>query len=265
MVAVQKIPKGVLIVNDYILDKFQAKIGQQPPEGYRAYSFKTELVDTHHNSVQAGDRVDVVGVFKYRDSAAGETRAPSTFLKNIEVWQVNDKHYIGGNKEQTDKISTITVLLTPEQCEIALLAEDIASTIRFVKTNRQTTASNDPQIDLSSLVALNKNRPENDSAKPSQAVGDTAPAEDMVTPGNSDPLIADSQPTLPVKKPEYKFKMTIYRGGQAVKYGFTDKGSLPKIIEQSAEIEGQQLLVPPVAAVEDLPTTPQEDRTGESH
>ena len=95
MIAIQKVPKDVLIVADFIMDRNLANLGKQPPKGYRAFTIKTELVDTHHNSIQAGDRIDIVGVFKVIDREDRETRAPSTFLKNIEVWQVNDKDHIG--------------------------------------------------------------------------------------------------------------------------------------------------------------------------
>ena len=187
-------------------------------------------------------------------------RAPSTFLKNIEVWQVNDKHFIGANKEQTDKISTITVLLTPKQCEIALLAEDIASSIRFVKTNRQVVESNEEPFDLSSLIALNRNKEEDDQVKGIQ----TKQPGESEKPEQDEPPNTLSQSAPQEQKPEYKFKMTIYRGGQAVKYGFTDKGSLPRIIEQSAGTGNQQPVDPTVTAEDDFPGTPSQDKPGES-
>lgn len=238
MVAIQKVPKGVLIVSNYIMDKFVAKVGRQPPVGYRAFTIKTNLEDTHHNSVQAGDRIDIVGVFRFRNEQGKEMRAPSTFLKNIEVWQVNDKGHIGVDGEENDRIATITVLLTPKQVEIALLAIDIASVVRVVKTNRNAHEEVDDDFDLSSLTGIRKENKDDEEPKQTEPKADVAKTDASKSQQLLNELNAVSSGAGSESKQEdFKFKMTIYRGGQAVKYGFTDKSNLPKIIEQTAATE----------------------------
>ncbi len=264
MIAIQKVPKDVLIVSDYLMDKHVAGLGKQPPKGYRAFTIKTEIEDTHHNSVQAGDRVDVVGVFRYKNQAGDEMRAPNTFLKNIEVWQVNDKDYIGVDDEENEKISTITVLLTPKQVEIAILAQDIASVVRVVKTNRDAGDSNQEDFDLDTLTGLKKDVTEDD-ASTNQQTEDPKDDEASESQKLIEHLNAVTSAAPEVKKEEYKFKMTIYRGGEAVKYGFTDKGSLPKVIEQTVVTESQaQPAEPTVTAEDDFSDSPNQNGSEES-
>lgn len=235
MIAIQKVPKDVLIMSDFIMDKHVAGLGKQPPPGFRAFTIKTELVDTHHNSIQAGDRIDIVGVFKVKSRDGKDARAPSTFLKNIEVWQVNDKDYIGVDGEANERISTITVLLTPKQVEVAILAQDIASVVRVVKTNRESGTSNEEDFDLASLVGLN-NGPENDEPRDDQSVPAKGQEADPKATNKSQELLEDLNKNATAKAPkpvEYKHKMTIYKGGQVIKYGFGTNDDSPTVISQS--------------------------------
>lgn len=241
MIAKQKIPKDVLIVSDFIVDKHVASLGKQPPEGYRAFTIRTNLEDTLHNSITAGDRVDLVGVFRSRTPDGEETRVPNTFLKNIEVWQVNDKDYIGVDDESKEKISTITVLLTPKQVEAAILAQDIASIVRVVKTNRNAGESDAEDFDLASLTGMNNSKNPEDQ----QPQADLNPPQ-MENPGKSqsqlliDQLNAAAKAEPKVEKVEYTHKMVIYKGGgEVIKYGFTEGNAIPKVIEQSITSDGQ--------------------------
>lgn len=229
MVVIQKVPKDLMIVTDFICDKNEAKLKKQPPRGMRAYTIKTELQDTHHNSIQAGDRVDVVGIFKYRDKYDEEFRRPSTFLKNIEVWQVNDKDKrdVAGDDE-SKSIKTITVLLTPQQVETILLAEDVASMIRLVMTSRENGDESDDDFDLASELNGNS-RDKTDSENTGDNEDQSALLKDLQTSIKDD----DSSKTEAKKEEQYEHKMIIYRGGQAVTYGFADKKSYGKVIDQS--------------------------------
>ena len=231
MIAIQKVPKDVLIVADYIMEKHLAGLGKQPPKGYRAFTLKTELVDTHHNSVQAGDRIDICGVFRVRTKDGKEMKAPSTFLKNIEVWQVNDKDYIGVDGEDNERISTITVLLTPKQVELAILAQDIASMVRIVKTNREDGASDEEDFDLESLTDM-FNGPREEEKDP-EKVDETQQANKAKSQELIEDLNKDVVKETPKQKKEFKHKMTIYKGGQVIKYGFSDNNELPTVIAQT--------------------------------
>ena len=264
MIAVQRVPKDVLIVKDYIMDKYVAGIGQQPPIGYRAYSFKTELVDTHHNSLHAGDRVDVVGVFRVRGIDGEEGRRPSTFLKNIEVFQVNDKHYIGVDGEDNDKISTITLLLTPKQVEVALLAEDVASVVRFVKTNRSTDETDEEDsFDLQALLDQQQ-LPNTDEVENNAPEGgntgnvDRSASQKLIDQLNSD---AKSEVKESSSDQPYDFKMKIYKAGVVQEFGFK-KGRLPQVIDQTTVPATQptpQPAAPTVTAEDDFSDTPVEE------
>ena len=87
MVVIQKIPKDLVIVSDFIVDRNEARLRKQPPSGFNAYCLKTSLEDSTHNSIQPGDRINIVGVFKVKDESGDDLKLVTTFLKNIEVWQ----------------------------------------------------------------------------------------------------------------------------------------------------------------------------------
>lgn len=253
MVAIQKIPKGLYIVSDCIRDKSTANLSRQPPNGYDAFAFDTKVEDTLHNTLQPGDRVNVIGVFRFRNQFGDEVRAPKTFLKNIEVWQINNAHRISAEGEET-KIQTISVLLTAKQCEMALLAKDIASVIQFTKTNKNVTSDTTEDFDINSLAGMNNNQPKQDEPEtaddePEEVVDETSESQKFIDELNA-ATKTDSQTTEPAK-PKFKHTMTIYKGNQIIKYGKKDDESLFTVVEQTVSADNQQNPVEPTVTAED--------------
>ncbi len=228
MVVTTKVPAGLMLATDFITDKNNARFKKQPPKGMRAYTIKTAIQDTIHNSLQPGDIVDIVGVFRVKSRDGEDRRAPTTFLKNIEVWQTNDVESRGLRDEENGKISTITLLLLPKQIETMALAEDIASLIKVVMSNRDENDPEENEFDWSKFT--NQGAPQDsepqEQPKPSSepSMTDQFKAAMATTTANSKPQ---------AKSVNYTGTMTIYRGGQATKYGFDTEKGLPKVIEQT--------------------------------
>jgi Flp pilus assembly protein CpaB len=224
MVVTTKVPAGLMLATDFITDKNNARFKKQPPKGMRAYTIKTAIQDTIHNSLQPGDIVDIVGVFRVKSRDGEDRRAPMTFLKNIEVWQTNDVESRGLRDEESGKISTITLLLVPKQIETMALAEDVASLIKVVMSNRDESEPDDDEFDWSKFTNQDSEPQEQPEPPSNQGVTEQFKAAMATTTAISQPSAA---------RVNYTGTMTIYRGGQATKYGFDQDKGLPKVIEQT--------------------------------
>lgn len=221
MVVTTKVSAGLMLATDFITDKNNARFKKQPPKGLRAYTIKTAIQDTIHNSLQPGDIVDLVGVFRVKSRDGEDYHAPTTFLKNIEVWQTNDVESRGVRDEEGGKISTITLLLLPKQVQTMALAEDIASLIKVVMSNRD---ENEPVEEDFDWTAFNR---QDDSG--TETDGTNPPTQNMTSQLKSAMSNVSSTPAAT----SFAGTMTIYRGGQATKYGFDKEKGLPKVIEQT--------------------------------
>lgn len=224
MVVIQKIPKDLVIVSDFIVDRNEARLRKQPPSGFKAYCLKTSLEDLTHNSIEPGDRINIVGVFKVKDESGDDSKLVTTFLRNIEVWQTNDRDSRLVTDEETDSISTITVLLTDRQTETMTLAEDVSEKIRLVMANLDDVEDLTAEVDLPTLLRAKK--PEPDVPKTQPVSSDNENSDDHQE------TATDSQTEKPKEKVQYAHRMKVFRGGEVLEFGFEDKNTIPKVIRK---------------------------------
>lgn len=97
------------------------------PKNFKAVAIKVSADDTINGLLRPGDRVDVIGVFKTRED--GETFSVSkTFLKNIQVFSVDDSFHNDGPREagNSKNNSIVGVLLNERQSEQLVLVQKVA-------------------------------------------------------------------------------------------------------------------------------------------
>lgn len=88
------------------------------PEGKRAFSIGVDKVRGINGLLRPGDLVDVL-FLSQPDKASNSARA-STLFQNIQVLAAGDLYTDQADKSETG--GTVTLALTPEQSELALLA-----------------------------------------------------------------------------------------------------------------------------------------------
>lgn len=97
------------------------------PKGLRVVTVKVDQVSGGSGLILPGDRVDVAVVLR-PDPIRGITEpVTKTFLQDIKVFAVNDQFHLEGTapEEKTIQAKTVSLLVTPEQAQMILLASEI--------------------------------------------------------------------------------------------------------------------------------------------
>jgi|GEM_PF-1142918 len=132
MVVATRVLKGLPLCKSNLLNKNQVKKLPIPP-GKKVIAVPLDAEDTFGGLLQPGDRVDIVGVFM-ENNRGTEVATPRTFLKNIQVFSV-DESYVrdlvretSGSKGKTN----VGVLVTEKESEILTLALGSRIKLKFV-------------------------------------------------------------------------------------------------------------------------------------
>ena len=100
------------------------------PAGYKVVAIKVGADDTLSGLLQPGHKVDVIGVVKVKgdNNNSNQTKTISeTFLRNVEVFSVNDKTRIRGKGEGgADGSAVVGVLLKEQQAEQLVWIQKVA-------------------------------------------------------------------------------------------------------------------------------------------
>ena len=97
------------------------------PRGYKVVAIKVGADDTMYGLLQPGHRVDVIGVVQLRDENNQQKTISETFLRNVEVFSVNDKTRIRGAGEGGSGGNTVVgVLLKEQQAEQLVWIQKVA-------------------------------------------------------------------------------------------------------------------------------------------
>lgn len=127
MSTVRAIPRGAPIFATDIIDKNQQS-NINLKDGQRVVFIKVGAESTGHGLLKPGDRVDIIGSFS-QGFGQNQTTVASTFLKNIEVYSVNETTERKGPREATGakQNSIVGVILNQKQAEKVALVQKVGS------------------------------------------------------------------------------------------------------------------------------------------
>ncbi len=99
---------------------------QQIDKGMRVLVIPVDDTGSFSGLLQAGDRVDVMVTYNYRDQRARQQTKTTTLLEYVEVFATDDKTAREGGASANDgknKTRTVALLLAPEHVPFVKLAE----------------------------------------------------------------------------------------------------------------------------------------------
>jgi pilus assembly protein CpaB len=116
------------------------------PEGMRVVTVPVDLTKSHSGLVQAGDRVDVMVTYKSRNDQGMSTRT-RTFLEAIKVFATDSRRASEVTKDGEEvKAKNISLLVTPEQANLVMLATNKGQIHLALRHKGDTTVANTPSI-----------------------------------------------------------------------------------------------------------------------
>ena len=195
MVTRTRMSPGIPIVRSAIQHK-NISTGPSIPEGMKVVAVRVAADDTIGNLLRPGNKVDVIGVFKTRNSVTNQrTTSSRTFLKALEVYSIGNKTEIDSSERANQNASSIVgLLVTQKQSEALVFVQDTGS-IKLVL--RGDDADNEGDVGLEDLQ-------QELAARENQETGAGS--------GNRD------------YKPE-KVSMVIFRGNDPTRYEINDQGA----------------------------------------
>ena len=93
------------------------------PEGMRVVTVSVDLTMTHSGLIAPGDRVDILVTYTIRNPQLGEVMKTKTVLENIQVFATDNIRNNQEVEQQEIKAKNISFLVTPEQSQLLMLAE----------------------------------------------------------------------------------------------------------------------------------------------
>ncbi len=238
----QKIFAGEPILEIKLLKKGEsgASATDMIPPGYRAVPISVDAVSGASGMILPGDRVDLL-VNVQPGQHRIERATTRTFLQNVKVFAVDDNFSRAGD-EKTATAKTISVLVTPQQAELVMLAVKVG-TVQLVmrSANDETTDSTDG-VDVQTLL---------------QGHGDAPPALAPTTPPANGLIALLNQQNAPAPEPTRQspknvFTMVLIKGADMTKAEFAD-GVAVNLPDQSAS---------PSAKTPSLPLLPPKPQAG---
>jgi pilus assembly protein CpaB len=112
------------------------------PEGMRVVTVAVDLTKSHSGLIQAGDRVDVLVTYKARDESGMSTRT-KTFLEAIKVFATDSRRASEVTRDGEEvKAKNISLLVTPEQANLVMLATNKGQIHLALRHKGDTTVAN---------------------------------------------------------------------------------------------------------------------------
>lgn len=236
----QKIFAGEPILQNKLLKKGEtgASATDLIPPGFRAVSISVDAVSGSSGMILPGDRVDLL-VHIAAGSQRGIERATTcTFLQNVKVFAVDDNFSRAGD-ETTATAKTISVLVTPEQAQLVMLAVKVGTVQLVMRSASDDAADSTAVVDVQTLLHGHNS--------------DSAPAPEAALPPGSGLLSLLNQQKAPPPEPTRAaprnvFTMVVIKGADMSKAEFAD-GKAVNLPDQadSPSAKGPALpLLPPV-------------------
>lgn len=223
----QKIFAGEPVLENKLLKKGEtgASATDMIPSGYRAVPVLVDAVSGSSGMILPGDRVDLL--VHIQGGMNQEIRSPTTvtFLQNVKVFAVDDNFSRAGD-ETTATAKTISVLVTPDQAQMVMLATSVG------KVQMVMRSANDDAMETTGLVdvqTLLHGRNGGGSAPP--------PAAPATPSGNSLIALLNQQKAPPPPEaarpaPRNVFTMVVIKGADMSKAEFAD-GKVTNLPDQA--------------------------------
>jgi pilus assembly protein CpaB len=109
----------------------QAKLGEKGeygasttiPKGMRVATVSVNMTSVNSGMIRPGDRVDVLCTYTYKRPGTSEASRTKTVLEYIEVFAIDrNREGEGNDSNKGAKAENLSVLVTPEQAHILMLA-----------------------------------------------------------------------------------------------------------------------------------------------
>ena len=129
MVTMTRMSQGMPIVRGAIQHR-NTLIRPTIPGNMKVFAIRLAADDTFGNLLEPGNKVDVIGVFKQRDSKTNQTTTTSrTFLKALQVYSINSKTRIDTSEksENQSRTSIVGLIVTEKQSEALVFVQDTGS------------------------------------------------------------------------------------------------------------------------------------------
>ncbi|HUY36945.1 MAG TPA: Flp pilus assembly protein CpaB [Pirellulales bacterium] len=212
------------------------------PKGFRVVAVNVNAVSSASGLIQPGDRVDLLVHVKADPNRGIPSDLTRTFLQNVKVFAIDDKFTRPEEGETSITVKTILLLITPEQCELVMLATKLGE-IQLV----MRSSNDDLNVDTAGVGAkelLSGKSPGDEAESPP---ANPAQLLDQFNQAKTEPL-APIAAELP---PQKAFMMRVLRGVRAEEVFFTDEGRLPQA--QGTDVPAN--IGPTPAAGRDVTTT----------
>lgn len=189
------------------------------PEGMRVVTVPVDMTKSHSGLVQAGDRVDVLVTYKARD-AQGMTTRTRTFLEAIKVFATDNRRAseVAGESKET-KVSNISLLVTPDQANLVMLATNKGQIHLALRHKGDTTVANtsavgDNVFDEGQALS-NVGDLQDELSGPEEATAGTGDVRSALAAEWNRQIGQPSEPTATTAEPEASrktWKIQIYAG-----------------------------------------------------
>ncbi|MEX2559848.1 MAG: Flp pilus assembly protein CpaB [Pirellulales bacterium] len=212
------------------------------PTGMRVVSVRVDAVSSSSGLILPGDRVDVlVHVTENQNKGIPQT-STRTFLQNVKVFAVDD--LFNRNKDESAMAAkTISLLVTPKQAELVMLATQLGTLQLVMRSNTDETNSDAPGASVNQLLQHND-----------QFASRPAP----VGPSGKNPLIQllNQPPTKPEPQGQPRagvFVMEVIEGGTVREVEFENEARAGKTVPGSTK------KVDPIAGSNKKPQADEDD------
>jgi len=130
------------------------------PDGMRATAVQTNEVNNVAGFLFPGSHVDVLMTLRGENNS----QTTRTVLQNVQVLSTGTKIEPDPNGKP-ENVSTITLLVTPEESEKVVLAQNQGSIHFILRNSDDATKVNTPSVDLADLSGTTKKVPQPDLAR----------------------------------------------------------------------------------------------------
>jgi len=213
-----RLVKGQVIVRELLVDEKDGMV-VRIPEGYRVTSIKVSVEDVVSGLVQPGDRVDLTGYFR-----SGSGNIAKTFLHDVQIFSVNDKtERIIDPEGKAINARTISLLVTPKQVELVMLAKRTGSITLSLRSHDDVADTNTGDGTSMDEILQGPSKRGSEARKPRKDEEKEEPSFDNWV--NSQ---AGSTQLVPAQKPTI---MMVHTATGIKRYTWTDPNGLPEVTE----------------------------------
>ncbi len=137
------------------------------PKGMRVATIPVNMTTVHSGMIRPGDRIDVLCTYATRQKGGPETSRTKTVLEYIEVFAIDrNREGEGGDAAKGAKAENLSVLVTPEQSHVLMLAANKGKLQMALRNSEDKGDAHVPAVDdkifddLAATKGLEKEEPE---------------------------------------------------------------------------------------------------------